>query len=126
MIDEQEFHLEDVQFAGQDKILSYQSFISNSFFKQFAIFFNSYGVPTRFKLSTATIANLDLDFLIKTHGRIGLFSNPSFKRYSLRRLYHMRPDCFNPYRDLYSLIEYILRDVGLYVLGILYPSGICM
>ena len=28
LINEQEFHLEDVQFAGQDKILSYQDLSS--------------------------------------------------------------------------------------------------
>ena len=38
----------------------------------------------------------------------------------------MRSNCFNPYKDLCSLIEYILRDVGLYVLYILYPSGVFM
>ena len=99
-----------------------RSFISNSFFKQFVVFVNSSGVPTRFKSSTytATIANLDYDFLIKTHGQIGLFSNPSFKRYSLRWLYHMRLDCFNPYKDLCNLIEYKLRNVGLYIPDILY------
>ena len=26
-------------------------------------------------------------------------------QYSLRRLYHMRPDCFNPHRDLHNFIE---------------------
>ena len=36
----------------------------------------------------------------------------------------MRSNCFNPYKDLCSLIEYILWDVGLYVSGILYHSGI--
>jgi hypothetical protein len=51
------------------------------------------------------IANPDSDFLIKTHGQIRLFSNPYFNRYSLRQLYHMRPDCFDPYIDLCSLIE---------------------
>ena len=102
------------------------SFISNLFFKQFDVFVNSSRVLTRFKSSTyiATITNPDSNFLIKTHRQIGLFSNPYFKRYSLRQLYHMRPDCFNPYKDLCSLIEYILRDCRIICLGILYPSGI--
>jgi hypothetical protein len=51
------------------------------------------------------ISNPDSDLLMKTHGQIGLFSNHFFNRYSLRRLYHMRPDCFKPYKDLCSLIE---------------------
>ena len=63
---------------------------------------------------------------MKKHGQIGLFSNPSFKKYSLRRLYHMRSDCFNLYGDLCSLIEYIFWDVELCALGTLYPSGIFM
>ena len=43
------------------------------------------------------------------HGHIGLLAYPSFNKYSLRQLYHMRPDCFNPYRDLCNLIEHILQ-----------------
>ena len=70
------------------------------------------------------IANSDFYFLRKTHGQIRLFSNPSFNRYSLSRLYHMRPDCFKPYKDLYNLIEYTLQDFKLYAPGILNPSGI--
>jgi hypothetical protein len=30
------------------------------------------------------ITNPDCDFLMKTHGQIGLFSNHSFNRYSLK------------------------------------------
>ena len=72
-----------------------------------------------------TIENLDYDFLIKTHGHhIGLFSNPSFSRYSLSQLYHMCPDCFKPYKDLCSLIEYIPQDFKLYASGILNPLRI--
>jgi hypothetical protein len=42
------------------------------------------GVPTRFKLSIyiATIANSDVFFLIKMHGKISLFSNYFSRRYS--------------------------------------------
>ena len=85
LIDTQEFHLEDVQFARKNFVLP-RSFISNSFFKQFVVFVYSFGVPTRFKSSTytETIANPDSDFLIKTHGQIGLFANHFFKKYSLR------------------------------------------
>ena len=56
----------------------------------------------------------------------GLFSNPSFNRYSVSRLYHMQPDCFKPYKDLCSLIEDMFRDFELYASGNLYPSGIFM
>ena len=53
--------MEDVQFAGQDKILPYQDLSSQ---------IHSL-VPIRFKSPTyiATIANPDFDFLIKTHGQ---------------------------------------------------------
>ena len=46
---------------------------------------SSTGVPTRFKSSTHTIIieNLISDFLIKTHGHIGLFAYPSFSNFSL-------------------------------------------
>ena len=85
-------------------------------------------VPTRFKSSShiAIIANPIFDFLIKMHGHIGLFTYPSFSKYSLRRLYHMCPDCFNPYKDRYNLIEYMLRGFVLFILGNLNPSGIFM
>ena len=57
----------------------------------------------------AIIANPVFDFLIKMHGHIGLLAYPSFNKYWLRRLYHMRPDFFNRYIDLCNLIEHILR-----------------
>ena len=89
---------------------------------------SSSGVPTRFKSSTYTaiIANPVSDFLMKMHGHIGLFTYPSFSKYSLRRLYHMRPDCFNPYKDRCNLIEYMLRGFVLFASGNLNPSGIFM
>ena len=43
---------------------------------------------------TAIIANSKFDLLMKTHRQIVLFTYPSFEKYSLRRLYHMRPDYF--------------------------------
>ena len=81
------------------------------------------GVPTIFKSSTYTIifANLVSDFLIKMHGHIELFA---YHFYLLRRLYHMLPDCFNPYRDHCNLIEHILRGFVLFAPGNLNLSGI--
>ena len=86
----------------------------------------SSGVPIRFRSSTYTaiIANLVFDFLIKMHGHIGLLTYPSFNKYSLRRLYHMRLDCFNPYRDLCNLIEHILRGFAFTTSGNVNPLGI--
>ena len=89
---------------------------------------SSLRVPKRFRSSTYTtiiviIANPIYDFLIKMHD-IGLFAYPSFNKYSLRRLYHMRSDCFNPYKDRCNLIEHILRDFVLFALGNLNPSEI--
>ena len=78
--------------------------------KYFDVLVSFSGVPIRFRSSTCTIiiANPISDFLIKMHGHIGLFAYPSFNKYSLRRLYHMRLDYFNPYRDRCPLIEHIL------------------
>ena len=36
----------------------------------------------------------------------------------------MRLDCFNSYKDLCSLIEYIFQGLGLVASGNLNPSGI--
>ena len=55
------------------------------------------------------IANPVFYFLIKMHGHIGLLAYPFFNKYLLKRLYHMRLNCFNPYIDLCNLIEHILR-----------------
>ena len=89
---------------------------------------SSSGVPTRFKSSTCTaiIESPVSDFLMKMHGHIGLFTCPYFSKYSLRRLYHMRPDCFNPYIYRCNLIEYMLQDDVLFASGNLNPSGIFM
>ena len=87
---------------------------------------SSLGVPTRFKSSTdiTIIANPISDFLIKMHGHIGLYTYLSSNKYSLRRLYHMRPDCFDQYGDPCNLIEHILRRFVLFSLCNLNPSGI--
>ena len=91
-------------------------------------FVTSLGVPTRFKSSTyiAIIANPVSDFLMKMYRHIGLFTYPSFNKYSLRWFYHMCPDCFNPYKDRRNLIEYMLQGFVLFLLGNLNHSGIFM
>ena len=105
-----------------------RSFISNSFFKYFAVLMSSSGVPTRFKSSTYTsiITNSISDFLMKMHGHIGLFTYPSFSKYSLRWLYHMRPDCFNIYKDRCNFIEYMLWGFLIFASDNLNPSRIFM
>ena len=50
--------------------------------------------------------------------------NRTLNKYALKRLYHMHLDCFNPYKDLCSLIEYMLWFFKLFVLGIWNPFGI--
>ena len=100
-------------------------FTSNSFFNNFAVFSISSGDPIMFKSSTYTamIVKPRFDLLMKTHGLITLFLYPSFRRYSLNRLYHIRPDCFSPYKDLLNFIEYISLGFDLYASGIFNPSG---
>ena len=100
-----------------------RSFISNSFFKYFVVLVSSSGVLIRFISLTyiAIIANSVSNFLIKMHGYIGLFAYPSFNKYSLRRLYHMHLDCFDPCRDRCNLIKHILRGVVLFSSGNLNP-----
>ena len=85
-------------------------------------------VPTRFKSSkyTAIIENPVSDYLMKMHGHIGSFTYPSFSKYSLRRLYHMRLNCFNPYKDRCNLIEYMLRGFVQFASSNLNPLGIFM
>ena len=70
------------------------------------------------------MANPDSVFFMKTHGHIGLLIYPYLSKYLLKRLYHMRPDCFNPYNDLCNLIEHISLGFELNATGILNPSGI--
>ena len=86
------------------------------------------GFPTRFNSSTyiAIIANLVSDFLIKMHRHIGLFTYPSFRKYSMGPLYHMYPDCFNPYKDHCNLIKCVLQSFVLFDLGHLNSSRIFM
>ena len=83
-------------------------------------------VPIKFGSSTYTIIieNPVSNFLIKMHGHIGLFAYHSFNKYSLRRLYYMHLDWFNPYRDYCDLIEHILRGFVLFALGNLNLLGI--
>ena len=83
-------------------------------------------VLTRYKSSTyiVIIENSVSDLLIKMHGHIGLFAYSSFNKYLLKRLYHMRPDCFNLYRDRCNLIEHILQGFALFALGNLNLLGI--
>ena len=71
---------------------------------------SSLRVPIKFKSSTyiVIIANLVATLLIKMHGQIELFTYHSLNKYWLKRLYHIRLDCFNPYKDRCNLIEYIL------------------
>ena len=85
-------------------------------------------VPTRFKPSTYTtiIASRVSDFLMKMHGHMGLFTYPSFGKYFPRRLYHMCPTYFNPYKDHCKLIEYMLQVFVLFVSGNLNPPRIFM
>jgi hypothetical protein len=72
---------------------------------------------------TAIIIKLEIDRLIKTHGLIILDLYSSFMRYSLSRLYHIRPDYFSPYNDRFNFIEYISRDFDLNISGIFNPPG---
>ncbi|CAN7126786.1 unnamed protein product [Brassica rapa subsp. narinosa] len=69
------------------------------------------------------ITKRDDDFFIKTHGHIALLTYPFFKIYSLKRLYHMRPDCFNPYSDRCNLTEQISLDFSFNSPRIFNPSG---
>ena len=39
-------------------------------------------------------------------------------------MYHIRPNCFNPYNDFYNLTQYMLRFASRF--GILIPSGTLM
>ena len=63
---------------------------------------------------------------MKMHEHIGLFTYPSFSKYSLRRLDHMHPDCFNPYKDRCNLIKYMLRGFVQFASSNLNPSRIFM
>ena len=87
---------------------------------------SSSGVPIKFKSSTytASIVNPFYVFLMKTHGQIELFTYSSFCKYWLKRLYHIRPYCFNPYKNLCNLIEYMLLGFEFIALSNVNPSGI--
>ena len=62
----------------------------------------------------------DPDLFMNMHGQIESFLYPSFIKHSLKRLYHILPDYFNPYRNLFNLIEYCSREPAP---GSLNPSG---
>ena len=128
LIDVLKLHLKNVRPVGRDKILFFQDLSSQIPFSRNLVLMSSSSVPIRFKSSiyTAIIANPISNFLMKMHGHIRLFTYPSFSKYSLRRLYHMRPDCFNPYKDHCNLIEYMLRGFVVFASGNLNPSGIFM
>lgn len=61
-----------------------------------------------------------------THGNIGLFTYLSFIKCSLRRLYHIRPDCYKPYNDLCNFIAHNSMGLEFNFLVILNPFGILM
>jgi hypothetical protein len=63
-----------------------------------------------FKSSTYTgiMQNLVEDFLMNTHDQSSLVEYPLFSRKSYNWLYHIRTDCFKPYRDLVSFTQYML------------------
>ena len=48
---------------------------------------------------------------MKMHGQSSLMINFLRKRKSLNRWYHIRPDCFRPYSDLWSLTQWVLLGV---------------
>ena len=54
--------------------------------------------------------------------KYGFFLNLSLNKYSLRKLYHMHPYYFKPYKNFCYLVEYILQ--GLYTSGISYSLEI--
>ena len=89
---------------------------------------SSSGVPIKFKSSTYTviIVNPFYVFLMKTHGQIELFTYLSLRKYWLKRLYHIRLDCFNPCKDFCNLIEYMLRGFEFISSCNVNPSGICV
>ena len=103
--------VENAQSIGREIFFFPKSFISNSFVKYFTVSMSFSRVPTMFKSSTYTtiISNLVCDFLIKMYEHIGLFTYPFFSKYTLRQLYHMCMDCFNPHKNNCYLIEYMLR-----------------
>jgi hypothetical protein len=67
---------------------------------------------------------LVLDFLMNTQGQSSLFEYPFFRRNSLSQLYHIFPDCFNPYKNLTSFTQYMLQFAFVFATEI--PSGTFM
>ena len=98
----QNFNREMFDLQAETKFCFRKIFHLKFLFQIFCCFYEFSRVLTRFKslIYTVIIANPVSNFLIKMHGRyLGLFAYPSFNKYSLRRLYHMRLDYFNPYSD---------------------------
>lgn len=62
---------------------------------------------------------------MNTHGLINFFI-PFFNQIFTEIIVTTCPDCFNLYKNNYSLIEHILQSFDLYALGILNPLGIFM
>jgi hypothetical protein len=60
-----------------------------------------------------------LDFLMNTKRQSSLFEYPLFRRNSFNRLYHILPNCFNPYMNLTSFRQYMLRLVFVFSTEIL-------
>jgi hypothetical protein len=57
-----------------------------------------------FRSSTYTVIIVKLENDRLTHELIILDLYHSFMRYSLSRLYHIRPDYFSPYNDCFNFI----------------------
>ena len=109
LIDELICHLNNARSVGRDNILfspslSFQISSLNNWFFWLALW-EPYKVQI---IYTAIIVSPIFNLLIKTHGQIELFTYHSFNKYSLKLLFHMRPNYFNLYGDLCSLIEYIV------------------
>ena len=97
----------------------------------FQIFFHSYElfkIPNKILIINIQNNNRNLvsNFLIKIHRSTRLFTYPSISKYSLRRLYDMRANYFNLYRDRCNLIEHILWGFILFASTNLNPLGIFM
>ena len=125
LIDGLKLHLENTRFEDRDKILFFQDLSSQIPFSSILLFLWALQEFQQ-DLSHQHIANPVSNFLMKMHGHIGLFTYPSFSKYSLRRLYHMRLDCFNSYKDRCNFIEYMLWGFLIFASDNLNPSRIFM
>ena len=108
LIDVLKLHLENAQSANRDRILFFQDLSSQIHFSINFLFLWALqefqqDLSHQHTTYTAIIANPVSNFLMKMHEHIRLFTYPSFSKYSLRRLYHMCLDCFNPYKGSLKL-----------------------